>query len=227
MRKSNKLTLAGVAALLAFGVLMFAVVGSGEATTQTDVTSAPSTYWDYSSTTTLSGATQQATAWNQYSIYTVGTSFNGQNLLAIQHDHRDADEEVPRAQDYVTFLYGPACTLPASDDPNLAIDGGCPQPLQIQLWSASSRNLGFYGTGQCWPPYTVTSVRGVTAYQFDDRLEFQTGNVTVVIFGADATQEMAVANALRGLNINVAAGAPLPQPTNAAGLNQTCTPNSP
>ena len=61
------------------------------------------------------------------------------------------------------------------------------------------------------------------AYQFEDRLEFQTGNSTVVIFGADAAEEMAVANSLRGLNNSVTAGAALPQPSDAPGLNQTCS----
>ena len=82
--------------------------------------------------------------------------------------------------DFVSFLYG-SCAIPADSNGNA--DGGCPSPVQIQIWPARPRNLSFYGQA-CGLPFTTTSVRGVPADLVDDRLEFQAGGSTVVIFGS-------------------------------------------
>lgn len=148
----------------------------------------------------------EAKTFTRFPLYYAGDSVAGYQLHAIEKT-TDADH----GSTNITFLYGD-CIPP--QDSNGSYDGGCPPPVQVQVWSACDRNPSLYG-GPGSPTPQETTVRGVPAayYESGTRLELQTGTSTVVIF---AHAPASVAAALRGVNNNVTAGVDLPAP--AAGV---------
>jgi hypothetical protein len=108
----------------------------------------------------------------------------------------------------IDFIYG-TCT-PTSET-------GCAPPIEVQVWPACVRNLSMYGSPGA-PATESTTVRGAPAAFLEngERLEIQTGTVTIVIFASSRDEALRIASALRGLNAAVAAGRPLPAPANGA-----------
>ena len=113
-------------------------------------------------------------------------------------------------QESVLFMYG-TCEIPAGNE------GGCSLPVSVSNEPACSRNLSMYG-GPLSPKPFLTRVRGTTAAFFEGggRLEIQTGATTVVIFAFSKRKALSVAQNLRGLNVPVSAGDPLPPPAKGA-----------
>lgn len=142
---------------------------------------------------------EAARAFKGFPIYNAGDSFDGSPLVAVLRRDDSAN--------YVSFIYG---ECKATDDV------GCAPPAEVQVWPACKRNLSLYTPPGSPAPQTAV-VRGVRAAFFDDgqRLEIQTGISTVVIFAVGQEQALQAADALRGVNVPVAIGVPLPPP--AAG----------
>jgi hypothetical protein len=87
--------------------------------------------------------------------------------------------------------------------------------FEIQVYPACFRGRYLYeGQRGLGPVPGDTTVRGVPAAFFEGgaRLEIYTGDSTVVIFGSGRAQVIRIANTLRGLNVSVGAGEPLPRP---------------
>lgn len=66
--------------------------------------------------------------------------------------------------------------------------------------------------------HSDTTVRGAPAAFLEngERLEIQTGVTTIVIFARGRDEAIRIANGLQGLNVNLAARAPLPPPAKGA-----------
>ncbi len=109
----------------------------------------------------------------------------------------------------IDFIYG-TCK-PTSET-------GCAPPFEVQVWPACARSLSMYDGSLGSPPIERTTIRGVPAAFLEngERLEIQTGTVTIVIFARARDEALRIANALQGLNVNQAAGKPLPMPAKAA-----------
>jgi hypothetical protein len=164
----------------------------------------------YTPTPQSNFSTASAAAWTHYSVYNVGSVSSAGALTAVNHWSKPADAEATRPTDYIDYMYG-TCSIPVTTvNGQPEVDGGCTSPLEIQVWPACIRNLGLY------PGVATTTVRGVPAAYFEDRLELQTGNSTVVIFGASPQAEAAAAASLRGVNKLVQVTADLPAPTTGA-----------
>jgi hypothetical protein len=144
----------------------------------------------------------EAQKFTKFPIYYAGDSVNGYPLTAVEHDRNPTDT--------ISFIYGD-CTPPMDSEGHY--DGGCPPPVEVQVWTACFRNPSLNG-GPGSPTPDNTTVRGVPAAYFErgNRLEIQTGTSTVVIF---ADSPATIADALRGVNNNVTTGVDLPVP--AAG----------
>jgi len=142
----------------------------------------------------------RAKAFAKFPLYNAGDAVEALPLVAELR-------RVGGAANYVSFIYGD-CT--AVDD------YGCAPPVEIQIWPACVRNPSLY-TAPGAPVGDKATVRGVPAafYEAGKRLEIQTGTSTVVIFGRTQADVVAVANALRGVNVAVRRAAHLPPP--AAG----------
>ncbi|MDQ5821963.1 MAG: hypothetical protein M3540_11035 [Actinomycetota bacterium] len=95
---------------------------------------------------------------------------------------------------YVSFIYGDC--IPVADT-------GCAPPAEIQVWPACVRNLSLYARYRNAPVPDPVTIRGTTAAYFEDgrRLEVQTRDSTVVIFGASHEVVSAAASTLRGVNV--------------------------
>lgn len=147
----------------------------------------------------------QAKNYDRFPLYDAGDNVAGYPLTAIQHDVQGGE--------VVTFLYGD-CIPP--QDALGSYDGGCPPPVQVQVWPACKRNPASYTQDMLSPIGDKQTVRGVPAasYEGGRRLEVQTGTSTVVIF-ADAELVPQVTDALEGVNNKVPAHVTLPAP--AAG----------
>jgi len=147
----------------------------------------------------------QAKGYNRFALYDAGDNVAGYPLTAITHDTQGGE--------VVTFLYGDC--IPPSDGMG-GYDGGCPPPVQVQVWPACKRNPASYTQDMLSPIGDKRTVRGVPAasYEGGRRLEIQTGTSTVVIFAA-AELVPQVADALESVNGKVPAHVTLPAP--AAG----------
>jgi hypothetical protein len=110
----------------------------------------------------------------------------------------------------VDFIYG---TCRSSGD-----EGGCPVPIAVQVWDVCSRNPSFYDPTDPYAEHPRhETIRGVPAALYDDRIELQTADATVVVFALGGRPEArAVVEALRGVNNGVRAGDPLPAPVAGA-----------
>lgn len=155
----------------------------------------PGSNGDPKSTFSLEGARSFA----EFPVYYAGDSVAGIPLVAVLRRDDTAD--------YVSFIYGEC---------DAVSETGCAPPAEVQVWPACKRNPSLY-TGPrspISPSPSPTTVRGVPAAFFDNgtRLEIQTGASTVVVFGEGADRVLEVANALRGVNVDVAAAGALPAP---------------
>lgn len=149
----------------------------------------------------------QAKDYRGFPVFYPGKSVNGDELTAVA---RDPLGPMRRNQESVLFMYG-TCEIPAGNE------GGCSLPVSVSNEPACSRNLAMY-SGSLSPKPVVTRVRGTTAALFEggSRLEIQTGTTTVVIFAFSKRKALSVARNLRGLNVPVSAGDPLPPPAKGA-----------
>jgi len=148
----------------------------------------------------------------------LGTEFDGIPLVAVlRRVDTGGDPAEPIRANYVSFIYGTCDPYP----------DGCAPPLEVQVWPACVRNprvLSYVGLGE---PATIT-VRGVPGVYVDEglgsgRLELATGTSTVVLFGSSRAELLRAAEALRGVNIDVPTGSPLPAPApGAAEGNLRC-----
>jgi hypothetical protein len=115
------------------------------------------------------------------------------------------------AANYVSFVYGEC---------EARNEVGCAPPGEVQVWPACLRNPAVYvrNRSPVAPRPVPATVRGVPAAIFEDghRLELQTGTSTVVVFGETPPFVRALAAGLRGVNVAIAHGAPLPAPAPGA-----------
>ena len=149
----------------------------------------------------------KARSYRGFSVFYPGESIDGAELTAVS---RDPLGPMRRNQESVLFMYG-TCELPAGRE------GGCSVPVSVSNEPACSRNLSMYD-GPLSPKPVLTRVRGTTAAFFEggSRLEIQTGTTTVVIFAFSKRKALSVATNLRGLNVPISAGDPLPPPARGA-----------
>ena len=142
---------------------------------------------------------QAARGLPDFPVYYAGDAVQGVPLVAVL---RRED-----AANYVSFVYG---QCEARDEV------GCAPPGEVQVWPACVRNPSVYARNRSpvAPRPVPATVRGVPAAGFEEghRLELQTGTSTVVVFGHTPQFARALAAELRGLNVAVERGAPLPAP---------------
>jgi hypothetical protein len=140
-----------------------------------------------------------ARGFSDFPVYYAGDAVQGVPLVAVL---RRED-----AANYVSFVYG---QCDAQDEV------GCAPPGEVQVWPACVRNPSVYARNRSpvAPRPVPSSVRGVPAAAFEEghRLEIQTGKSTVVVFGHTPQFVRALAAELRGVNLAVERGAPLPAP---------------
>ena len=147
----------------------------------------------------------QAREFEDFPLYAPGEAFDDFPLTAVVRQFNNAPDAPPVRENYVDFIYG-SCDTSA---------GGCAPPLSVQVWAACERNPMAYGPElEREGPFEI---RGVPGYFFEGgrRLELSTGTATVVIFATGRDSALSAANALEGVNNQVAAGAPLPPPAYA------------
>lgn len=150
----------------------------------------------------------KAQRFRDFPVFYAGPAVNGHELTAANYEPLGP---MRKNQWSVEFSYG-TCDIGAGIDP-----GGCSLPVSISNEPACSRNLAMYG-GALSPTPHLTRVRGTTAAFFEggSRLEIQTGTTTIVIFAFSKREALAVARNLRGLNVPVSPGDPLPPSTPGA-----------
>jgi hypothetical protein len=129
-------------------------------------------------------------------VFWVGRWFEGHALAArTTASGTPQNGEGGFAARYASFVYGD-CT---------PVDGGCPPPLEIQVWPACVRALADYRVTPFSPellPHRRLVRRGVPAALFAEgaglaRLELYSGAVTIVIFGTEEAELLRAAGALR------------------------------
>jgi hypothetical protein len=126
----------------------------------------------------------QARAFDEFPLVWAGESVAGLPLTAVLRRNDEAR--------YVSFVYGD-CT-PTSD-------GGCSPPVEVQVWPASARGLGSYGSGAGAPVLEPTSARGVAAgFVGEAQLELYGKRSTVVVFSDSRERSLEVASVLRCLS---------------------------
>ena len=153
-----------------------------------------------------------AAAFPDFPLYSPGQSLEGLPLTGMARRLEARVAPDTHRANFASFRYGD-CT-PGND-------GGCPAPLEIQIWPACERNLSSYSLtpfGDPLPHERVT-VRGVPAAFFEDghRLELYTGSVSVVMFGEGKAQLLRAAEALQAVNTPDGPGPGEPLPAPAAG----------
>jgi hypothetical protein len=145
----------------------------------------------------------RARSFTEFPVYSAGSAVDGLPLVAVLRRDDTAN--------YVSFVYGEC------DATN---ETGCAPPAEVQVWPACGRNPSLYAGPRApvSPVPTPTTVRGVPAAFFEDgaRLEIQTGASTVVVFGESRERVLRVADALRGVNVDVLPGSTLPAPAPGA-----------
>jgi hypothetical protein len=151
-----------------------------------------------------------ARAFGGHPLYFAGDAVLGHGLEAVVR----IDRTSPARHTEFRFLYG-ACRARS--------DQGCGVPLVILLWPACYR----YETRYSIPPRQRRTIRGVPARVALDgsRLELYPARTTIVVQGAAVSSRadlLAVARQLRGLNVPLRAGAPLPPRPPHAGRTLRC-----
>jgi hypothetical protein len=158
----------------------------------------------------------QARVFERFPLYSLGESFEGKPLVAV---NRNLGPEVPEEsvrRDDIDFIYGTCKSVNGS---------GCVPPIEVQVWNACERYKGVYDPApDGFGPEATLVVRGVEAALFDEgsRLELYTEAATVVIFGSGRGDVMRAAAALRGVNVGLPPAAALPKPR--AGTNDGALP---
>jgi hypothetical protein len=196
----KRLAWVGTTALVAL-----CLVGCGEATAERD------------SGRQLEGnfSVEGARGLEGFPVYYAGASVAGLPLTSVERSPITAPPGTSVAKKLraeadissVDFFYG-SC---------IGAEGeGCNIPLVIQVWPACARYPALYG-GLGSPVPSKATIRGVPAAYFEGgyRLEIQSGASTIVIFGRRDRMQTAV-EALRGLNVDVKPGEPLPPPVPGA-----------
>lgn len=142
----------------------------------------------------------EAKDFDRFELFYPGASTAGLSLVAVNRVTGPIEE--PGVQpDRVSFLYG-TCTA--------RVGHGCMPPLQIQVWNACERYQALY-------PFEADEslqVRGAPAAFYEDhaRLEIYSGMATIVIFGKNREQLLAVGRSLKGLNRPITQSEELPSP---------------
>lgn len=151
----------------------------------------------------------EAARFGDFPVFYAGQEVNGHSLTAVL---RSPLGPMRKNQESVGFIYG-TCEVGPGFDP-----GGCAPPVEISNEPACSRNLSMYGSGFGSPNPQSTRIRGTTAGFFEggSRIEIQTGTTTVVIFAYSKREARSVARSLRGVNVAVTRGEPLPPPAPGA-----------
>jgi len=159
---------------------------------------------------------EQARSFREFPLYYAGSEVAGLPLSSVNRTLVTAPPGTPVAKKLraggrhhtIDFTYG-SCSLASAE-------GGCSLPLSIQVWPACARYLALY-EGPLSPKPQRTRVRTAPAAHFEGgyRLEIQTGEATIVIFGRKDRMRQAV-KALSGLNTNVRSGERLPAPAPGA-----------
>jgi len=159
---------------------------------------------------------EQARHFRDFPLYYAGAEVGGLPLSSVNRTPVTAPPRTPVAKKLggagrrysVDFTYG-SCPIASAEE-------GCSLPLSIQVWPACARYLALYD-GPLSPKPRRTKVRGAPAAYFEGgyRLEVQTGEATIVIFGRKDRMRQAV-EALSGLNTNVRRGERLPAPAPGA-----------
>ena len=152
---------------------------------------------------------EQAKAFKDFPVYYAGDSVAGLSLSAVVRRSDTAN--------YVSFVYGDC----VADD-----ETGCFPPLEVQVWPACMRNFALYQKSPHAPIGQETSIRGVRGLTFDDgqRLEVQTRTATIVIFGDTKEIVARAGRAIRGVNVQDAAGAAfVPPVANAVEGTLSCS----
>ncbi len=174
-----------------------------------------------------------AAAFDEYALFAPGPGFDGTPLAAITRRRDKPDPTLPpdarpSEANWVNFIYTDGC-VPAT----FGLD--CKSMAQVQVWPACERNLTVYGpalkAGNLH--LELLEVRGVPAAMFDqgEMLEIYSGKSTIVLFAADRTRLLALADQLVSIN-SAAVGAAqtrradtLPAPVSGAMEGKlTCSP---
>jgi hypothetical protein len=137
----------------------------------------------------------QARALREFPVYSAGDSVDGYPLVAVLRN-------VGGGSNFVSFIYG---------DCVASGERGCAPPAEVQVWPACVRNISLYDP-ELSPAFERSEVRGAPAFVFEEghRLEIQTGESTVVVFGKSPELVDHVATRLRGVNLPVQAAERLP-----------------
>jgi hypothetical protein len=185
---SKRIAVMVVLVLVAAGIA--AVIGVARATGEAKPNPPRSTF-----------SVAQAHAMREFPVYSAGDSVDGYPLVAVLRN-------VGGVSNYVSFIYG---------DCIASGERGCAPPAEVQVWPACVRNVSLYG-GPMSPPFDQTDVRGAPAFVFEEghRVEIQTGESTVVVFGATPELVDHVSSRLRGVNLPVQAADRLPAPARGA-----------
>lgn len=147
---------------------------------------------------------EEAKTFSNFTLYNAGNEVAGFQLNAIEKTV-DADHGTTR----ISFLYGD-CIPPMDESGHY--DGGCPLPVEVDVWNACVRNPTVYNDPNS-PQGERTILRGVPAQVFDNgsRLEMYTGKSAIVIYTDPKIMPLAVA-AIQGVTNNVPANVELPYP---------------
>ena len=153
---------------------------------------------------------EEARAFRGFPLYFPGQEVAGLRLAAVQR----LDRTSPAPHVEFTFFYG-GCRA--------ASDHGCGPPLVIKLWPACYRYEQRYSV----PARERASLRGVPGRISDEprRLELYPAGSTIVIngFGLSSRGDLLrVGRRLRGLNVPLGAGVPLPARPGHAGHTLRC-----
>jgi hypothetical protein len=145
----------------------------------------------------------EASRFQDFPVFYSGREVAGDDLSAVFRNELEYRSD----QVSVLFTYG-KCEIEGSDE-------GCAPPIEIANEPACMRNFALYGDSAVAAP---TRIRGAPASFFEggSRLEIQTGETTIVIFGYTKRDVLAVAKTLRGVNVDVATEEPLPPPAPGA-----------
>jgi hypothetical protein len=99
----------------------------------------------------------------------------------------------------LTFIYGD-CEPPPDE-------GGCPAPLEIQVFSIEQRPPGIISS---MIPCRLVTVRGAPGAFFGGDLDLYVGDLTVVIFADSRARALRAAEALRLVDADLPTGGNLP-----------------
>jgi hypothetical protein len=156
-------------------------------------------------------ARADAVRFSDFPVYDLGDGFEGLRLAHILRVNALPLPDEPTRRNDLSFIYG-KCGTP--EDPT------CLPPLQVQVWSVCERWRDLYP----FAPDEKFVLRGVDAATFDGgrRLELYTEKSTIVIFTDRPDLARRAASALRGVNNQIAVGAPLPKATPAELQGTAC-----